>query len=101
MINRITRQNYSDIFKDIIDAENEVDSNEQWDGREQNLYCTKVYEITLEKFPEYPQLWGYWQTMDEFILDPEDYSFDQDVITELIRVVKKVRTIKEEYWSAA
>ena len=99
MIKTIAKENYLNIFKDIIDAENEIDSESQLDVFDGHVYCSKVYEINSGKFPEYPELWGFWKT-NYFVLDV-DYSFDNDIITELTRVVKKGRTPIFEYWSVA
>lgn len=95
-INKITRQDYSDIFDFFISYKNisEIVKEYHWDG----IYMIRqsVIKIDANNFPEFPKLHGFWLT-NEYQWSHK-YGTETDDIVELTRVKKITKTIETTEW---
>lgn len=94
MINKITRQEYPEIWNSIID--DYYDTTEKEHRRGSNFYTNFIYEINEEFFPNHPELHGFW--MSDTVIWDSEYGCDDDV-NELYRAEKKKKIIEIEEWN--
>jgi hypothetical protein len=81
MINKITKKEYPDIWKYIIDEVEDYCLNHR---RGSTFYSCPVYEINEKYFPDNPELYGYWQS-EETLYWTDDWGFE-DKPSVLVRV---------------
>lgn len=94
-INKITRKNYPTHFDSFISDFWEHSLFESRRGA--TFYCKSIAEIAEQFFPEFPELWGFWET-NQYVRH-EEQGYDRCDIDELTRVEKKTKIIKETYWA--
>lgn len=92
-MNKITRKDYPTTFNDFIFEFLET----SYDALKMNRirYRKSIVDLTEKRFPEFPELWGYWET-NQYIYDPQDPISSQ--ITELNRVIQVEETITVKTW---
>ena len=93
MINKITKEQYPDIWDSII--EDFYEMNEKEHRRGSNFYTNFIYEINEEYFPNNPELHGFW--MSDTVIWDSDYGCD-DEIKVLYRVEQKEKVITTKEW---
>lgn len=94
MINEITKDMYPDIWDLILEDYYDIEKDHR---KGSSFYCTLVYLIDEEFFPNHPELHGYWMTTEPLVW-VDYYCLLDEGPTKLKRVEKKTRTITEEYW---
>lgn len=93
-INKITRESHPDQFDEFID--DSVENSYQEHRRGSNFWTRSIHEINEKYFPDFPELWGYWET-NTYIWD-DNYGRNRNEITELNRVVQQEKVIKTTEW---
>lgn len=97
MINRIERKDNPELFKELLEGHTELVNKEH--RKYSSFYCNALIEINEYNFPDeerFKPYYGLWMTND--IIWDDAHGFDSSDIDELTRVVKKTRTIIEEYY---
>ena len=94
-INKITRENYPEHFDSFIDDFYDVTYQEPRRGA--TFYTKSIACLDEEFYPEFPELWGFWET-NQYVWH-SDQGYDSRDIDELVRVEQKTRTIEEKYWA--
>jgi len=92
MINKIYKNGYS---------------QQEWDSFTDDPYDYEVsegsikyiYKISEEYFPEYSELFGYWEST-WFELDDSFYEFPPCELSILTRTVLKSETVIKNYWES-
>jgi hypothetical protein len=95
MINKITRKNYPEHFDSFID--DFYETSYQKHRRDSNFYRQSIVLLNEKYTPEFPELWGFWET-NAYIWD-DNYGCDDSDIDTLTRVEKRTKIIEEEYWT--
>jgi hypothetical protein len=93
MINKITKQEYPDIWESIV--EDHYDTTEKEHRRGSNFYTNFIYNIDEEYFPNNPELHGFW--MSDTVIWDSEYGCD-DVPDVLYRVEQKEVQIVTKQW---
>jgi len=93
MINKIKREDYPEKFDEFID---DIWENSYYEHRRgQTFFAKSIYWIAEKNFPEFPELWGYWES-NQYITSEIDTDWNE--IYELNRVEKKTKIIEIEEW---
>jgi len=93
MINKITKEQYPDIWDSIVDDIHEITNQEHRRGS--NFYANLVFCIDAEFFPNNPELYGYW--MSKTIIWDSEYGMDDEIKT-LSKVELKEKTVVTKEW---
>lgn len=94
LITTIKRADYPNQFNEFIDDFYE-DSYE--DHRKGSTFWKRsIVHLNDEYYPNFPELWGYWETNTYMWSD--SYGYDKSEINILTRVEKATRTIEQKYW---
>jgi hypothetical protein len=93
MINKITKQEYPDIWESII--EDHYDTTEKEHRRGSNFYTNFIYNIDEEYFPNNPELHGFW--MSDTVIWDSEYGCD-DTPDVLYRVEQKEVQVVTKQW---
>jgi hypothetical protein len=94
-INKITRKNYPTHFDSFISDFYETSYQEHRRGS--NFYTRSIVWLDEQFEPDFPELWGFWET-NTYIWDDDD-GYNKFEIDELTRVEKKTKIIEETYWA--
>ena len=92
MINKITKEQYPDIFEYLLDFSIAEDYHEHRRGT--NYYTSRILKFDPDNCPEHPELHGLWQT-DIYIWD---YEYGGDLPGECYRVERKTRQVEETFY---
>ena len=93
-INKITRKDYPEEFGEFID--DFVDTSYDKHRRDANFYRKSIVHINEQFFPDFPELWGHWET-NTYIWDG-NYGSESSDIKELTRVEKREKIVKTYEW---
>jgi hypothetical protein len=97
LISRDTAKEIGFDFDKVAESVREFECIYDEHRRGSNFFQIYVIEINEKYFPEFDsKFYGFWQT-NNFIFDTE-YGYDSRDITNLERVIPKIRIIKERYW---
>lgn len=93
MSNKITKEEYPDIWPLITDDVYEESSRKHRRGS--NFFVNWVYKLDGETFPNNPELWGYWET-DTLIHDTEWGLDEKPAILHRVEPTEKI--IVQKQW---
>lgn len=93
MIERITKQEYPDIWPLITD--DVYEESYRAHRKQSNFFVNWVYRVDKDNLPDRPELWGFWET-DTLIHDTE-YGCDERIET-LHRVTPAETVIVKKEW---
>ena len=91
-INKITEEQYPDLWDYILDFSVAEDYHEHRRGS--NYYTSHILKFDPDNCPEHPELHGLWQT-EAFI---HDYEHGGDGPDEAYRVERKARMVEETFY---
>ena len=92
MINTITKEQYPDVFADLLEFS--IAEAEHEHRRGSNYFTSHVLKFDADNLPERPELHGTWET-DTFIWD---YEYGGDLPDKAYRVERKVKMVEEVCW---
>lgn len=94
IITTINRADYPEQFDDFID---EFYEKSYYDHHKRSSFFKRsIVHLDDEYFPNFPELWGFWETNTYMWAD--DYGYRKSEINILTRVEQATRTIEEKYW---
>ena len=94
MITKITKADYPDQWENFIDDFSEFTYNAHRRGS--TFFSKALIDINEEYFPEFPELWGYWET--NLFTRSDDYGIERSEIRELSRVEQKSKMVETFEW---
>lgn len=94
-VNIIKREVYPQLFEKILEDDC-VECSYYEHRRASNFYCRKIYQITEKYCPDFPELWGFWET--NTYIDDSEHGCDWDEVRELVRVEKVEKVVTTTEW---
>lgn len=94
MITTIKRADYPEQFDDFI--EDFFDTSYKEHHKRASFFKRSIVHLDDEYYPNFPELWGYWETNTYMYSD--SYGYDKSEIHVLTRVEQATRLVEEKYW---
>lgn len=90
----IKRADYPSQFNEFIDDFYEDSYEDHRKGS--TFWKQSIVHLDGEYYPNFPELWGYWETNTYMWSDSD--GCDKSEIRILTRVERTTRTVEENYW---